>query len=280
MNAEQNPEIGKTVQAAGLATNYLEAGTGAPVLLLHGSGPGVTAYANWRLVIPVLAKNFHVVAPDLPGFGYTERAPNVEYTLDFWVRHIVDFMDALKIPKASFVGNSFGGALTLALTTRHPERVERLTLMGSAGLEFEMTPALEVAWGYTPSLEAMRELMDCFAYDQSLITDELIESRYRASIRPGYQESYAKLFQAPRQRHIHALSTPEAAIAAIDKEALIIHGREDRILPVECSLRLHRLIPRSQLHVFGQCGHWTQVEKRIRFCRLVEDFLLEGLGQP
>lgn len=270
--SDTNSEIGKSVVAAGIKTNYLEAGSGDPVILIHGSGPGVTAYANWRLSIPVLAQKYRVLAPDIAGFGYTERKPDQVYTLDFWVRHLVEFMDAVGVKKARFVGNSFGGALTLALTARHPERVEKFVLMGAAGVEFELTPGLDAVWGYQPSLETMREAVKSFAYDTSFITDDLVKSRYEASVRPGYHESYAQIFAEPRQPIIKALATPEADIRKIAQPALVIHGRDDRIVPLSNSIKLHSLIQKSDLHVFGQCGHWTQIEKKDQFVKLVMDF--------
>jgi len=272
--ATTDPELGRNVEAAGLKTNYLEQGSGPPLFLLHGSGPGVTAYANWRFTIPALAKRFRVIAPDAAGFGYTERKPGVTYDLDFWVRHIVGLMEALAIDKAHFVGNSYGGALTLALATRHPQRVEKFVLMGSVGLEFPITPGLDAVWGYEPSVENMRRLIRTFAYDQSLITEDLVRSRYEASVRPGFHESYSSLFPAPRQRHITALSTPEDRVQKLPHQVLIVHGRDDRIIPMASSVKLHGLIERSELHVFGQCGHWTQIEKKDRFNRLVEDFFV------
>lgn len=272
MTASSNPEIGKSVVAADLKTNYLEAGEGEPVILIHGSGPGVTAYANWRLSIPVLAQKYRVLAPDIAGFGYTERKEGQVYDLDFWVRHLVEWMDAVGVRQARFVGNSFGGALTLALAARHPERVERFVLMGAAGVNFEMTPGLDAVWGYEPSVENMRELVKSFAYDTSFITDDLVKSRYEASVRPGYHESYAKIFAAPRERMIKAMATPEADVRKIRQRALVIHGRDDRIVPLSNSYKLHQLIEKSDLHVFGQCGHWTQIEKKDQFVKLVMDF--------
>lgn len=268
-----DPEIGRSIDAAGIKTNYLEQGEGPPLVLLHGSGPGVTAYANWRLTIPVLARRFRVIAPDAAGFGYTERKRAVTYNLDFWVRHVLGLLDALGIAKASFVGNSFGGGLTLALAARHPQRVVKFVLMGSAGVHFTLTPGLDAVWGYEPSFENMRRIAHLFAYDTSIITDDLVRSRYEASIRPGYHESYSSMFPAPRQRHIASLATPDDQIKALPHEALIVHGRDDRVVPLETSLKLHSLIVRSELHVFGQCGHWTQIEKKDRFNRLVEEFL-------
>ncbi|HXI04815.1 MAG: alpha/beta fold hydrolase [Bradyrhizobium sp.] len=274
MNVLKDPEIGKSVVAAGIQTNYLEEGEGFPIILLHGSGPGVTGYANWRFTLPVLGQKFRAIALDAAGFGYTERKANAEYTLDFWDGHIVGFMDALGIEKAHLVGNSFGGALTLAVAARHPERVDRFVLMGAAGVRFELTDALDMVWGYEPSVENMRRVMDRFAYNRALVNEDLIEARYRASIRPGYHESYSSMFPAPRQRHIDRLATPEDALRALPHRALIIHGRDDQVIPLSNSLRLHQLIEKSELHVFGQCGHWTQIEKRVSFNRLVLDFFL------
>ena len=267
-----DPEIGKSVLAAGLKTNYLEAGSGPPLILVHGSGAGVTAYANWRLTIPVLAKKFRVIAPDLAGFGYTERKPGAVYNLDLWLEHLVGFMDALDIQQAGFVGNSFGGGLTLALAARHPERLSRFVLMGSAGLEFELTPGLDAAWGYEPSLEGMRQLVHLFAYNKAIITDDLVRSRYEASIRPGFQETFSSMFPVPRQAGIKMLATPEDAICALPHEVLVIHGRDDQIIPLASSVRLHSLLQHSDLHVFGECGHWTQIERKDRFASMVSDF--------
>ncbi len=270
--SDTNPEIGKSVIAAGLKTNYLEEGAGEPVILIHGSGPGVTSYANWRLSIPVLATKYRVLAPDIAGFGYTERKLDQVYNLDFWVRHLIEFMDAVGVKKARFVGNSFGGALTVALTARLPERVEKFVLMGAAGVEFELTPGLNAVWGYQPSLENMREIVKSFAFDTSFITEDLIKSRYEASVRPGYHESYAMIFEEPRQPKIRALATPEDQIRQIRQPALVIHGRDDRIVPPSNSLKLHSLLQKSDLHMFGECGHWTQIEKKDQFAKLVMDF--------
>jgi 2-hydroxymuconate-semialdehyde hydrolase len=272
----ENPEIGKSIAANGIQTNYHDVGSGAPVMLLHGSGPGVSAWANWRLAIPELSKRCRVIAPDIVGYGFTERPADVRYDLDTWVAHAIGILDALGIPKVGLIGNSFGGGLTLHLASRHPDRVSRILLMGAVGVRFEMTPALEQAWGYTPSIANMRALLDVFAYDRSLVSDELAEMRHKASTRPGVQEAYASMFPAPRQRWIDALALPEEKIRAITQEALIVHGREDKIIPVENAIKLLSLIPRAQLHVFGRCGHWTQIEHAKRFNQLAGDFFAES----
>jgi 2-hydroxymuconate-semialdehyde hydrolase len=249
---------------------------GTPLLMIHGSGPGVSAWANWRLALPELAKARRVLAPDMVGFGDTDRPAGIAYTMDTWVRQALDLMDALDIPQADLVGNSFGGALALALAIRAPQRVRRLVLMGSVGVPFPITPGLDAVWGYQPSLEAMKGLLDLFAHSRALVTDELAELRYRASIQPGYQESFAAMFPAPRQRWVDAMASRESDIRALQHETLVVHGREDKVIPLSNSLTLAQWIPNSQLHVFGHCGHWTQIEHAARFAQLVGNFLAEA----
>lgn len=264
------------VRTGTVQTHVHDVGRGAPVLLLHGSGPGVSAPANWRLVMPALARERRVIAPDMLGFGQSDRPAGQVYGMDVWVRQALDLIDALDLPQVDLVGNSFGGGLALALAIRAPERVRRLVLMGAVGVPFGITPGLDAVWGYEPSLAAMRGLLDLFAWDRSRVTDELAQLRYEASIAPGVQESYAAMFPAPRQRWVDAMTSAEADIRALPHETLVVHGREDRVIPLSNSLTLADWIPNSQLHVFGHCGHWTQIEHGARFALLVNNFLAEA----
>jgi len=270
-----SPEIANSIVAAGIRTNYHDQGSGAPVMLIHGSGPGVSAWANWRLVLPELAKQARVIAPDMAGFGFSDRPAGYHYNMDNWVNQAIGLLDALKIEQTDLVGNSFGGALALAMAIRHPQRVRRLVLMGSVGVPFRITQGLDDVWGYTPSIENMRRLLDIFAYDRALVTDELAKMRYEASIRPGFQESFSAMFPAPRQQWVDQMASREADIRGIPHETLVIHGREDQVIPLSNSQILANLIPNVQLHVFGKCGHWTQIEHTARFNTLVGDFLAE-----
>ena len=115
--------------------------------------------------------------------------------------------------------------------------------------------------------------------DKQLINtlgDELAELRYKASIQPGFQEAFASMFPEPRQNGVDALASREEDIRALPHETLVIHGREDRVLPLSNSLTLADWIQRAQLHVFGRCGHWTQIEHAARFTQLVGNFLAEA----
>lgn len=274
MTTTELTEVGKDVVANGIRTNYLEAGSGEDVVLIHGSGPGVTSYANWRLVIPKLAEDFHVVAPDMVGFGYSDRPEGVKYGLDTWADQTVGVMDALGIEKANLVGNSFGGSIALRIATKHPDRINKLVLMGSMGVHFEITPGLDNVWGYDGTYEDMRKVLDYFAYSRVLVNDDLAKVRYEGSNQPGFQEAFSSMFPAPRQRWVDAMTTPEEDIKALPHRALIVHGREDKVIPLSTSLRLVELLDNADLSVFSHCGHWSMIERTADFNRLVRDFFL------
>jgi len=276
MNTVANPEIGKSILANGIRTNYHDVGTGHPLLLIHGSGPGTTGWANWRLTLPVLAQGSRVIVPDMVGFGFTDRPADVRYGLDTWVSQAVGLLDALGIEQTDLVGNSFGGAVALALAIRYPHRVRKLVLLGSVGVPFTLTYGLDLAWGYTPSIANMRKFLDVLVYDHNLVTDALVELRYKATIQPGFQAAFASMFPTPRQRGVDALVSPEEAILGLPHDTLVIHGREDQIVPLSNSIALATLISRSQLHVFGRCGHWTHMEHAGRFNTLVANFLADA----
>src|SRR5207245_2141817 len=254
---QATPELGKSIRAGGALTNFHEAGHGTPVILIHGSGPGVSAWANWSRTIPSLAEHFHVFAYDQLGFGYTELPSENRYGLEQWTEHLLDFMRAVGVSRAHLVGNSMGAAVALAAAVTHPEVVDRLVLMGPMGVRFSLKKGegLDAVWGYTPSFENMRRLIDIFAYDPGKFpTDQLAELRYEASIRPGAQEAFSSMFPQPRQEQVDALAAYEDRLSDITNPTLIIHGREDRVIPLQTSLKLLQVLDNAQLHVFGHCG--------------------------
>lgn len=276
-NEVARPEIGKSLTVDGSVTNYHDVGEGAPVLLIHGSGPGVTAWANWRLNMPELAKRFRVIAPDMFGFGYSDSKGRIE-NKQIWVDQIASLLDSLEIDKVSMVGNSFGGGITLAFMIAHPDRVDRAVLMGPAGLDFPITPALDQVWGYQPSLEEMRASLKFLAWDHSRLTEDLIQSRYEASMRPGAHEPYHATFGgADRQANIAMLASREEDVAALQHETLVLHGLFDQVIPLDSTVRLASLLPRADLHVFAECGHWVQIERMASFNRMVTEFFESGL---
>jgi 2-hydroxymuconate-semialdehyde hydrolase/2-hydroxy-6-oxo-octa-2,4-dienoate hydrolase len=262
-----------TIDAGGIETSYLAAGSGEPVIMLHGSGPGVSALANWQHNIPTLAQRFHVLAPDIVGFGATERPHDIIYSLRTWTDHVWAFLDAHDIQKTAIVGNSLGGRIALQMATDRPDRITKMALMGAPGVGMTLTDGLAALRSYEPSHVAMRDLLrNYFAVDPAMITDELVEVRYAASIANGAYEAYRAMFFDPRHAGSE-LGITEDEVRAITTPALLIHGREDKVVPVQVSVTMLGLLPNADLHVFSACGHWTQIERADEFSALVADYL-------
>jgi len=269
-------EHGTFVDVGGSATHYHDVGEGTPVLMLHGSGPGVSAWANWQHAIPVLGEQARVIAPDIVGFGLTERPADIRYSLRTWTDHVWAFLDVLGVEQVSVIGNSLGGRIALQMAEDAQDRLDRVVLMGAPGVGMTLTDGLEALRAYEPSPEAMRDLLrNYFAVDPTLISDELVRIRYEASAAPGAHEAYRTMFFHPDHAGSE-LAITEEQVRAITRPTLLVHGREDRVVPVDVSWNMLRLLPEADLRVFARCGHWTQVERARDFNDVVSQFL--GLG--
>ena len=263
----------RTIDAGGIETRYLEAGSGEPVIMLHGSGPGVSGLANWQHNIGALSQRFHLLAPDIVGFGATERPDDIIYSLRTWTDHVWAFLDAHDIEKTAIVGNSLGGRIALQMATDRPERITKMVLMGAPGVGMTLTDGLAALRAYQPSHDAMRDLLrNYFAVDPAMITDELVAIRYQASIADGAYEAYRTMFFDPRHAGSE-LGITEDEVRAIATPTLLVHGREDRVVPLQVSVTMLGLLPNADLHVFSACGHWTQIERADEFSALVADYL-------
>lgn len=182
-----------------------------------------------------------------------------------------DFLDALGLDRVALVGNSLGGRISLELAHRHPDRVSRMVLMGSPGVGMYVTEGLKALRAYEPSEENMgRLLLDWFAVDPSIITDELVRTRYEASVETW--DAYHAMFLDPRHAG-NDLAISSDQVRATRTRTLLVHGREDKVVPPEVSWTMVNLLPDADLHVFARCGHWTQIERADEFTALVAGFL-------
>lgn len=268
------PDVGKSILAGGIATNYHEAGSGSPVVLLHGSGPGVTAWQNWQRIIPRLAERHRVIAPDIVGFGFSLKPDGEKPGIKLWLSHLIGILDALEVGPAVLVGNSFGGALALAMMARHSERARALVLMGTPAGEFEQTAGLADSYSFEPTIENMGTMLRRFPFDPSFVTEEMVAERHAVARHNAGLETIRQLQPRPTDgKPAIVRGVPLDQLDAIRLPTLILHGREDRIIPLDVALRVHRHIAQSQLHVFGQCGHWVQLEREDAFVTQLEAFL-------
>jgi 4,5:9,10-diseco-3-hydroxy-5,9,17-trioxoandrosta-1(10),2-diene-4-oate hydrolase len=267
-------------QAGDLKLHYHEAGTGEPVVMLHGGGPGASAWSNFGRNLPVFADEHRTLLVDQPGFGQSDKPEVTGQYFTFSADALVNLLDTLGIERVHLVGNSLGGGTAVRFALRHPSRAGRLVLMAPGGLGinvFAPDPTEGVkrlgAFGAAPSREKLAAFLRALVYDQSLVTDELVDERYAVAATPESLRAMASMgrsFTSP-DSYEEGMLWREAY--KLRQRVLLVWGREDRVNPLDGALLALKTIPRAQLHVFGRCGHWAQLEKFAEFNRLTLDFL-------
>jgi 2-hydroxy-6-oxonona-2,4-dienedioate hydrolase len=267
------------VQTASWKLHYNEAGEGHPVVLLHGSGAGASGWSNFRPNIAALAERFRVIALDAPGWGRSDAALPQDYDHP---NAVLELLDALGIEKAALVGNSMGGMTAVTFAARYPDRISHLVTMGPGafiGIPTLFGPGdgpsegLKVLFeGYrNPTPETMRRLVEIMTFDPAHATDELAAERAaNAQARPDHLANFLEGMATGGP--VRTAATPEQA-AGIRTPTLLVHGRDDRVVHYEHSLRLVATIPDSRLVLLNRCGHWAQLEHADEFNRLVTSFV-------
>lgn len=263
----------KFVDAGGLRTHYLEAGSGAPLVLIHGGGAGADSVGNWRGSIELFAAHFRVLALDMVGFGGSAKPDpaGFTYSQDARVVHLKGFLDALGIGRASFIGNSMGGATALGLAANHPQYVERLVLMGSAGLNTSIHPDLLPVINYDFTREGMLHLVRALVNARFEIDDALIDYRLAKSLEPDTRAAYGATMQWIREQG--GLYYPPETIARVACPTLVVNGKEDKVVPLANAYRFLELIPDSWGWIVPHCGHWAMIEHPDAFARACLAFL-------
>lgn len=256
-------------------------GNSETILFLHGSGPGVFAWANWRYALNSCGEQYDCIAPDLLGFGqsgHPEILPkNRQGWMDLWVNQLIELLDVLGIQKAHVVGNSLGCSIALELLLEYPERFERVVLMGPGGTpNTKISLELGRAKGFydNPSEKKMRQIMGWFVHDAEKLApeiDSLAETRYETAMRPEIHRSNESIFASV------AVPVPVTALKRIKNPILLVHGRDDMVCSVESSYYLLSHLPNVQLHVYGQCGHWTQIENKESFNHLIQNYFSSSI---
>ncbi len=260
--------------------HYHEAGDGPPLLLLHGSGPGVSSWANYRGNFPVFAEHFRTLALDFPGFGrsYSPEANPVLAAPGA----VVSFLDTLGLDSVEVVGNSMGGGVAAQVAAAHPDRISRLVTIGGVGVPiFSASPPegikLLVEFVENPSRERLVKWMHSMVYDTSLITDEFVELRWEQATDPEALDGIRRMYNQQLLANFRLIAGNPASLAVLPKikaPTLLTWGRDDRVTPLDGALGPMRFIPRCELHVFYDCGHWAMIERKEEFESVVLSFLL------
>lgn len=271
--------ISRDIQTKDWKLRYYEAGEGLPVIMLHGSGPGATGWSNFSGNIGALADHFHVYAVDMPGWGESDAATVDQ--LDH-VDAVIQFMDAVGIEKAAFIGNSMGGQTSLRLATEYPDRISHLitmgppvgkfpTLFGAGDGPSEGLKVLIKAY-QNASPENMQRLVEIMCFDKArFATPELCKARSDAALaRPEHLKNYVAGLPhgAPLPKWVDITKLRDIKVPS-----MFIHGRDDRVVSYETSLLLTANVPNSRLVLINQCGHWAMIEHADEFNSLVIQFL-------
>ncbi len=251
------------------------------ILFLHGSGPGVSAWSNWRYQLDECSDRYQCIAPDLLGFGqsgHPDPLPsNRQGWMDHWVEQMIELLDELGLEKVHLVGNSLGCSVSMELLINYPERFDKVVLMGPGGTpNTKLTPELARAKGFydNPSEKKMRQILSWFVYDaRSLASDldSVAEIRYQTAMKPEIQRSNASIFSTS------AVPVPVSALRRIEQNVLLVHGRDDNVCSVDSSHYLFSHLSHAQLHIYSECGHWTQIEHHESFSNLIQDYFAKAI---
>jgi len=272
----------RSVALKGGDLHFHECGDGPPLLLLHGSGPGVSGWANFSGNLPFFARGRRVILPDLPGYGRTPATLGA--TPPETVAVAIELMDRLGLERADIIGNSFGAMIGSQIAAHQPGRVRRFVAVGGVALYTLSSFPAEglcrlVDFVEDPTRDKLVAWLYSMVYDRGIVTDELIESRFAVATRPEVLAASRAIYsRAALDAIAETLRGPEALAAVghlsrIEAPTLLCWGRDDRVNPLDGSLVPMRIIPNCELHVFPKCGHWTMIEQKAAFEAVVGEFL-------
>jgi pimeloyl-ACP methyl ester carboxylesterase len=282
--------ISNYVNVNGIRTHFVEAGSGDPLVLVHGAGPGASGWSGWRETIPVLARHYHVYAIDTLGFGYTDKPTNILYSDQASVDHLAGFIDAMCLDKTLLLGNSRGAYICAKYMLDHPQRVQRLAMVSSGSLANAMgiersasqMGGMRALEDYDGTREGMRKFLQVIVADHSKISEELLDARMKIATSPGHdyarksQREYRKSLKTdPNQRQLfdvrHRL--PHMTIPMI-----MIWGAKDNFAPAAFADELQKLLPNVQFVKLENSGHQAQNDESDRFNDLVLRFFAEKMA--
>lgn len=271
-------DIAPQVSKGAYEVIYREAGSGPVLVMLHGSGPGVSGRSNFAANLGPLSQSLRTIVVDMPGFGDSPEVPYTKPYPEHAADAVVSLLDDLGIEKAHLVGNSMGGFVALETAFAYPDRVDRMVMMGPGGI-FAETFAPPMSEGArrlgdfmaAPSEAAMRAWVDTMVSDPTSVSEEVIRERTERALAPGAIERMRNVFASLAIPSAHGPMWTRTG--HIPHRTLVTWGRDDRMLPLEGAFFATRRMPNADLHIFSNCGHWAQVERKSAFEALIVEFL-------
>jgi 2-hydroxymuconate-semialdehyde hydrolase len=256
----------------GIPVTYYRGGSGSPLLLLHGSGPGASSVGNWRAVLEPLAAKHSIYAMDLIGFGKSARKPAQPYfDYPLWLRQAAAMLGRIEGAKVGVIGHSLSGSIALSLAARE-SRVAGVVTTGSMGASFVPNESTRRTWTCPTSRAELVLALHGLVHDKSLINEAYISAREPVVFAPGYAEYFNTMFKGEQRQYVQAAVLPPELLAKIRCKVLMLHGRNDAAFPPESSLRIAERIPQADVVLLGQCSHSVAFEHTAKFLTLVDAF--------
>jgi len=253
--------VAKSFHFEGIPVHYMEGGSGFPLLLIHGSGPGASTIGNWRTILAPLAAHFHVFAMDLIGFGLSGRLSRPPYLdLRLWQRQAAAMIAMMPQGDIGVLGHSISGALALRLAACEP-RITRLMTTASMGASFPINESTRLCWTFPKDVAALRATAEMLIYDHSFITDAYMQNRITTLFDDKDYEAYftAMFAQGAEDTMAATLLTPEE-LARITIPVTMLHGRNDTAFPPSITLTLAESLPQANVVLLARCSHSVALE--------------------
>jgi 2-hydroxymuconate-semialdehyde hydrolase len=261
------------IEFEAIGVHAWEGGDGFPLLLMHGSGPGVSTIGNWRHVLQPLAERYHVLAFDLIGFGLSGRKPSEPYfDLELWQRQARHMLARLGSGPAGIIAHSLSASIVLRLAAVTPQ-VTKILLTGPMGGAFTINPYLAGAWGTPRTGDELRAIFEPAVYDKSAISEEFVTNRMQVLAKDDYGSYFAKMFKGDKQAYVDACVVPRETLAQLRADVLMMHGRNDTMVPFEVStLAISAALPEADFIAVGRCGHGVAQEQPEKFLHAATSF--------
>lgn len=251
----------RSLDVDGLRAHFLEGGSGYPLLLIHGSGPGASTIGNWRRVLDPLAERFHVHAMDLFGFGKSSRKPEPPFfDPGLWIRQCRAMIARMPGPRIGVLAHSLSAVLAFKLAAGEP-RIANVLTTAAMGAPFKVNDATAQVWTFPATRDDLRRTAELLIYDKSIIDDAYLDARVEILHEDAsYGRYFASMFAGDKQAFADATVLGRDELARISCAVTLLHGRNDVAFPAAISLALAEQIPQADVILLARCSHSIAME--------------------
>lgn len=261
----------------GINVHYWEGGSGFPILLLHGSGPGASTIGNWRKVLEPLATRYHIYAMDLIGFGKSGRKASPPYfDIPLWQRQCAHFVHTIAQKPLGLLAHSLSGALALTLAANAQTLIKCIVTTGCMGMEYKANEATKRIWSFPKDRDDLVDTARVLIQDSRLIDNDYLDNRARILWSGDYEAYFSEMFKGDKQQYIDQSVISEEVLSSVQCKTAMVHGRDDKGFPAAAlTLRLADALPEADIYLFGRCSHSIAFEYPNKLLSVVDSLVSE-----